>query len=480
MYLTEQYDYKKVLFFFEELSKIPRGSGNTKAVSDYVACFAREHGLKVVQDDSNNVIVYLPATAGFEGKQKIMLQGHLDMVCEKETDCAHDFLSDPLELYIDNGKLAAKGTTLGGDDGIAIAYMMALIDDKEAAHPEMELLMTTDEETGMYGAHDLDKSLLSAKYLINIDSEEEGYCFAGCAGGLRQDITLPVKKNEIFGNGYTIKLNGLLGGHSGVEIHKNRLNANKTMARILFALRDKADYYLLDIQGGKLDNAITRDCTAKIVSDLEEDEMKALVAEIAKVLLAESGSYEPQMSLSCEKYSTGTFSCLDPVSFEKLLYILVQAPYGVQRMSADIAGLVESSLNMGVVRLNEDTATIRFSLRSSVTSYKRYMSDKLTYLAEMMGASSATEGEYPAWEYRKDSFLRDSYVKLFESEYGKKPNVCVMHAGLECGLLSDALPDLDIISIGPDMSDVHTPAERLDIDSAVRVYRFLEKLICML
>ncbi len=481
MYLTEKYDYKKVLYFFEEISRIPRGSGNTGLIADYIEKFAKEHNVKCMRDDSNNCLITLPATPGFEGKDTVMIQGHLDMVCEKDADCAHDFTKDPLELYIENDELHARGTTLGGDDGIAIAYMLALIADKESRHPALELLMTTDEETGMYGAKAFDKSLLHASYLINIDSEEEGICYAGCAGGLRQDIELPVNRIEATGKHYVLKVGGLTGGHSGVEIHKPRLNANKVMARVLFMLRDKVDFLLLDISGGKLDNAITRDCKAEFISEVPLDAVKQAVSGIFDVISNESRSYEPGLSITLEASEDEvTLPVLDVPSFEKLLYIIVQAPYGVQKMSADIEGLVESSLNLGVLKSYEDHVTVRFSLRSSVTSYKTFMSEKLAYLAEMFGAESVTEGEYPAWEYRKDSVLREKYKELYLQEYKKTPEILVMHAGLECGLLSEALPELDIISIGPDMRDVHSPREKLGLESAVRVFKFVEKLICML
>ncbi len=480
-YLTKDFDYKNVLYNFEQLTKIPHGSGNTKAISDYVRDFAKEKGLDVYQDDSNNLIIRVPASKGFEDRKTVMIQGHLDMVCEKEASSKHDFEKDPLDIYIENGALHAKGTTLGGDDGIAIAYMMSLMTFDEP-HPELELLMTTDEETGMYGAKDLDKSLLKASYLINCDSEEEGWCFAGCAGGLRQDISFNLERAETTGTPYILKVSGLTGGHSGVEINKNRINANKLMARVLFMLRDEVEYFLLDIRGGKLDNAITRDCESKFVSDCDELTVKKAVEKINDTLRNESSSREPGLNVSVEVFKTEEkeFFCLTPLCFEKLLYFLVQCPYGIQRMSADVPGLVESSLNLGVLNTTEENANIRFSIRSSVSSMKHYISDKLAYLAELLGASSETEGEYPAWEYRKNSYLRDCYVKLFKEEYGNEPRVEVMHAGLECGLLFEAKPELDIISIGPDMKDVHSPNEQLSLESAVRVYKFLEKLLIML
>lgn len=479
-YVTKEYDYKNVLYYFEQLTEIPHGSGNTKAISDFVCDFARSKNLNVIQDESNNVLVRVPATKGYENKKTVMLQGHLDMVCEKDSDSDHDFLKDGLGIYVKDGALHAKGTTLGGDDGIAIAYMMTLM-SSDTPHPELELLMTTDEETGMYGAKAFDKSLLKASYLINCDSEEEGWCFAGCAGGLRQDVRFVLERAETQGVLLKLKISGLTGGHSGVEINKNRLSANKLMGRVLFMLRDRVDYFLVDINGGKLDNAITRECEAKIVVKASEDNFKAIVKGINDEIKAESDSREPNLMITVEdEDKPGFYSCLKPVCFEKILYFLVNCPFGVQRMSADIPGLVESSVNIGVIRTSEEEMEFRFSIRSSVSSIKCYLSEKLDYLGALLGAESSTEGDYPAWEYKKNSYLRDRYVELFKEEYGKEPKVEVMHAGLECGLLFEANPNLDIISIGPDMKNVHSPNEELSLDSAIRVYKFIEKLLCRL
>ncbi len=481
-YVTEKYDYKNIFFYFEQLTKIPHGSGNVDAISNYLLSFAKEHNAECRQDEKKNVVVFLPATEGFEDRKTVMLQGHMDMVCEKDLDCPHDFTKDPLELYIEDGKLRASGTTLGGDDGIAIAYMMALIADKDAKHPAMELLMTTDEETGMYGAQALDTSDLKGSYLINVDSEEEGRCFCGCAGGLRQNCVLDIQREEATGIIVEIKIIGLTGGHSGVEIDKNRTNANKLMARLLFEMRKPVDYSLAAFRGGKLDNAIPRECIATIVVknfNLQSfrNNVGALVTKYKSELMNSEPNVEFEFGIVPE---TKTVSGLTGNSFGSFLYFLIQAPNGIQRMSSAIPGLVESSLNMGIVFTEEQKAVIRFSLRSSVTSYKQFMSSKLDYLISILGGESSTEGEYPAWEYKSESDLREAFKALYEEEYGKEPVFEVMHAGLECGLLFDKCPGLDIISIGPNMKDVHSPNESLELESAVRVYKFLEKLICRL
>ncbi len=478
-YITENYDYKNILFYFEQLTKIPHGSGNVDAISNYLYSFALEHGAKCRQDEKKNVVVFLPATSGYEDRKTIMLQGHMDMVCEKDSDCPHDFKKDPLELYIKDGRLRAKGTTLGGDDGIAIAYMMAIIADKEAEHPALELIMTTDEETGMYGAQALDTSDLKGSYLINMDSEEEGRVFCGCAGGLRQNCTLDLEREEVTGTVVDIKIKGLTGGHSGVEIDKNRTNANKLMARLLFEFRGHLDYRLVELHGGKLDNAIPREAFSTIViKNFDIEDFKDIAGGLAAKYKCELETSEPGLDFEfCIDPAPKTVNAINGKSYGSLLYFLIQSPNGVQRMSSAIPGLVESSLNMGIVFTEEKQAVIRFSLRSSVTSYKKFMSDKLEYLISILGGETSREGNYPAWEYKKDSVLRGVFKKLYLEEYGKEPVFEVMHAGLECGLLFDKCPGLDIISIGPDMSDVHSPNESLGLESAVRVYKFLEKLL---
>ncbi len=481
-YITENYDYKNILFFFEQLAKIPHGSGNVETISNFLLSFAKEHNCNCRQDEKKNVVVFLPATKGYEDRKTVMLQGHMDMVCEKDSDCPHDFMKDPLELYIEDGKLRAKGTTLGGDDGIAIAYMMALMADKNAEHPAMELVMTTDEETGMFGASALDVSDLKASYLINVDSEEEGRCYCGCAGGLRQNCVLDLEREEMSGIAVEIKIKGLTGGHSGVEIDKNRTNANKLMARLLFELRNPVDYRVVELKGGKLDNAIPREAFATIViKDFNINEFKNAAGSLVAKYKDELNASEPGLEFEfCIVPTEKTYKVINGKSFGSLLYFLIQAPNGVQKMSSAIPGLVESSLNMGIVFTEDTKAVIRFSLRSSVTSFKRYMSAKLDYLISILGGEASTEGDYPAWEYRKESVLRERFKELYVEEYGSEPVFEVMHAGLECGLLFDKCPGLDIISIGPDMRDVHSPNESLDLESAVRVYKFLEKLICRL
>lgn len=480
--MLEKMDYKNVLRYFTELSGVPRGSGHNEKISAYLADFAKAQNLSYVQDEYLNIIIYKPATPGYENHTPVILQGHMDMVCVTEEGVVHDFEKQGLDLFVDGDFLGAKGTTLGGDDGIALAYGMALLADRTISHPALEVVITTDEETGMDGAMGLNPNLLKGRWMVNVDSEDEGVVLVSCAGGLRSVGTLPLRYAKEEGIKLTLSLGGLLGGHSGAEIHKFRTNAVYLMARLLFDLKKKLEergngFYLSSFSGGEKDNAIPCASAAKIVVKKElarecMDEISSLFA----VYKREFASREPGAKLDITS-DEGEFDVIRPVDFEKLLFILMQAPNGVQNMSADIEGLVESSLNLGIFGANEDAAVFHFSVRSSVQSYKYLLRDKLTYLFEFLGGECESGAEYPAWEFRRESALREKFVQVFEEEYNKAPKIEAIHAGLECGLICEKIPDMDIVSIGPDMRDIHTPKERLSISSSIRVYKFLEKLL---
>lgn len=477
-YFLEPYDYKKVLYYFEQLTKIPHGSGNVAQISEYLVNFAKEQGVRYVQDEALNVIMFKEASEGYENAPTVMIQGHMDMVCEKNADSDHDFLKDALKLRMVGDDLMATGTTLGGDDGVAVAYAMALIADKEAKHPALELVITTEEETGMDGAKALDMSELKAAYMINVDSEDEGVVLCSCAGGMRQTCVIPMERIPEQGVACKISLTGLYGGHSGAEIDKNRVNSVYAMTRVLFELREKINYSLLDFSGGLKDNAIPREAFATVVT--EEEDTTLLLKELellAKKYKEELASIEPGFALTGEVQECAEYEVLHPVSFEKLLFFLMQAPNGIQRMSGDIAGLVESSLNLGIFELKENEAEFNFSLRSSSKTYKYFMRDKVEYLVNFLGGESSTHSEYPAWEYRRESVLRDKFRQVYTELYHEEPKMEAIHAGLECGLIAEKMPDLDMISIGPNMRDIHTPQEALNLPSTIRMYRFLEKLL---
>lgn len=474
----EQMDYKGIFKYFSQISKIPRGSGNEDEISEYLVSFAKNQGLEYNKDSANNVIIIKEATKGYENEPAIMLQGHMDMVCEKLKDSSHDFLKDGIKLLIDGDFLHADGTTLGADNGIALAYILALLSDDDLKHPRLEAVITSDEEVGMNGAKALDLSSLKADYMINLDSEEEGYLLASCAGGLTGTSTLPLKRVAVQGKRIKVSIGGLKGGHSGMDIVNNRSNANKLLGRLLFDLRERNTYSVLHMEGGYKDNVIPREAFAELVIDSKDyPKLCENIDEIMKIYKKELVASEPDLEYKVMDMDEGDYMSLDPVSFEKLLFLLIQIPYGVQVMSFDIEGLVESSLNLGIFRLEEEQALICNSVRSSKSSYKHYISNRLEYLVSFLGGDYIVRSEYPAWEYRNESKLRDHLRNLYKEMYGKDMKVEAIHAGLECGLIAEKMPGIDIVSIGPDMSRVHTIDERLSISSAVRVYQFLERVI---
>lgn len=474
----EQMDYKGIFKYFSQISKIPRGSGNEDEISEYLVSFAKNQGLEYNKDSANNVIIIKEATKGYENEPAIMLQGHMDMVCEKLKDSSHDFLKDGIKLLIDGDFLHADGTTLGADNGIALAYILALLSDDDLKHPRLEAVITSDEEVGMNGAKALDLSSLKADYMINLDSEEEGYLLASCAGGLTGTSTLPLKRVAVQGKRIKVSIGGLKGGHSGMDIVNNRSNANKLLGRLLFDLRERNTYSVLHMEGGYKDNVIPREAFAELVIDSKDyPKLCENIDEIMKIYKKELAASEPDLEYKVMDMDEGDYMTLDPVSFEKLLFLLIQIPYGVQVMSSDIEGLVESSLNLGIFRLEEEQALICNSVRSSKSSYKHYISNRLEYLVSFLGGDYIVRSEYPAWEYRNESKLRDHLRNLYKEMYGKDMKVEAIHAGLECGLIAEKMPGIDIVSIGPDMSRVHTIDERLSISSAIRVYQFLERVI---
>lgn len=479
--MFEEIDYKNVLDYFYKISQIPRGSGFNDRISDYLVNFARERGLSYVQDALKNVIIKKPATPGYEGHTGVVIQGHMDMVCVAEEGVSHNFKEEPLSLFVDGDMLGARGTTLGGDDGIAIAYGMALLADNTIPHPALEVVITTDEETGMYGAKGLDASQISGRFMINVDSEDEGVVLVSCAGGLRATGTLPLERTAKRGSMLTVKLSGLMGGHSGAEIHKYRTNAIYLMARLLFELKREEEFSIFMMEGGEKDNAIPVWARAELVVPRErEARVCCRIQEIFGKYKKELGNSEPGMDLTLSNSLEDSYFVLTEESTRKFLFLLLQAPDGVQKMSHEIEGLVESSLNLGILRMDKAEAVFHFSVRSSVGTYKYFLRDKLEELFAFVGARCAADSDYPAWEYRKDSVLREKFTEVFRQFYNEEPKIQAIHAGLECGLICEKIPDMDMISIGPDMRDIHTPKERLSLSSSLRVYKFLEQLLAAL
>lgn len=467
---------ERVFYYFEEIAQIPHGSRNTKAISDYIVAFADAHGLACIQDASNNVIVSKPASAGYEQAVGVILQGHMDMVCEKRPDVTHDFEREGLKLVVDGDYVTADGTTLGGDNGIAVAYMLAILEDPALAHPSLECVFTTDEEIGLLGAYALDMSVLKGRRMINLDSEEEGSIWVSCAGGMTSQSEIPVTRTQAEGCCAKIEISGLLGGHSGTEIDKNRGNATLLMGRFLHELSQKMGFGLIEAEGGRKDNAIPRTTSASLV--LEEERMEELESFAAGFQAALRNEYlhsDEGIFVTVERKGTGVYTVLSPVSREKVIFFLMHVPNGVQKMSGSIDGLVETSCNLGVfsMPLNDDVMFACASVRSSVESARDALGEKICYLTEFLGGEYHVEGAYPAWEYREKSLLRELMVQVYENMYQKQPEVVAIHAGLECGLFYDRIKDLDCVSIGPEMRDVHTSEEALSIPSTERVYQYL-------
>lgn len=472
MRITSGLKPEKVFEYFEDICAIPHGSGNTFAISQYCVDFALKHGLEVSRDSLNNVIIKKPASNGYEDHNAVMIQGHLDMVCEKEKDCKIDFEKDGLDLNIKDGYLIANGTTLGGDDGIAIAMALAILEDDCIQHPPLIAVFTVDEETGMFGAEGIDLSGIDSKILINIDSEAESVLTVSCAGGIRSTVTVPINKTDSFGNVYKINLSGLTGGHSGVEIHCGRLNANKVMARLLLFISDSFEIGISSIKGGLKDNAITRECEAVICCETDLNTLQSICDSFLNKLDTENDS---ETKISVSDFDAKFVS--DIYSSKNIINFLCEVPNGVVKMSDNIDGLVETSLNIGVLNVDEDELCANFSIRSSVNSQKIELADKVKHIAEKHGGSAVCDSEYPAWEYKKESVLRDVMINVHSRLYGKEPVVEAIHAGLECGILCDKIPGLDAVSFGPNILDIHTPSERLEIASVERTYNYLLEIL---
>ena len=457
---------KKALEFFEEFSKIPRGSGNTAAIADYLVKFANQRNLEVIRDSADNVIIRKAATAGYEGKPGIIFQGHTDIVALKTPDCPINMDKEGLKLYRDGDFLRAEGTTLGADDGVAMAYALAILDANDIEHPDFEAVFTSDEEVGLLGATALDTSNIKGKMLINIDSDDEGIFTVGCAGGARVDVTLPVSTKTHIGKIFTLTVKGLRGGHSGVEIDKNRANAIKVVATVLSKFEDVR---LGMSTAGSADNAIPSDAVVTFCSKTPIMEMASILDDIRESLPEEESEVKFKIDLNV----IGSGKMLSVEDSKNIIDLILDMPNGVTRMSEDIEGLVETSLNMGILNLSRKGFELTISVRSAKGAEKAKLLDTIKATAESHGASISVRGEYPAWEYKKDSHLRDVMCKVYSEMYGKDAKVVTIHAGLECGIFSDKIEGLDCVSIGPDNYDIHTPDERLSLSSFERVYKYL-------
>ena len=464
-----------VLGYFEEICSMPHGSGNTKIISDYLVNFAKEQGLRYIQDELNDVIIFVPGTCGMEDHEPVIIQGHMDMVCEKDADCPINMETDGLDLTHDGNYIFARGTTLGGDDGIAVAIAMALAADKDIPHPPRELVITVDEETGMFGAAGIDLSMLKGRMLLNIDSKDEGIFTVSCAGGARATISVPFARKAVYGPAIRLVVDGLQSGHSGVEIHKNRANASKVMGQFLRRIQEKMPLCLVSYHSGTKDNVIPYSCEAHAVA-LGND--LTFINTIAQELQAEIRANFAEPTASIQAYNADALggNALSQEDTAKAISLICAVPNSVQKMSEKIPGLVQTSLNLGVSRLEEDLR-LTFSVRSSVNQEKEDLLQQLRDIAAEYQGNYSQMGEYPAWEYKEDSKLRDTMVAVYRNMYGKEAEVVAIHAGLECGLLGEKLPGLDAVSIGPEMHDIHTSRERLGIASVGRTWDFVKEVL---
>lgn len=474
MSVLENLQPQKVFHFFEEICNIPHGSRNTKQISDYLVQFAKDRNLTCYQDELNNVIIKKDATAGYEASEPIIIQGHMDMVCEKENDCDIDFEKDGIRLIIDGDFVTADGTTLGGDDGIAVAYALAILDSDDIPHPALEVVITVDEEIGMLGAFDMDLSMLKGHKMLNIDSDVEGHFLTSCAGGMSLIADIPVKRTTQVGLAAEIILTGLVGGHSGSEIDKEHGNADILMGRVFSALADVTPFGVITMAGGLKDNAIPRECKATILLPEESlatacDAVKALEAALKNEYIKSDAGIQ----ILVQPMGIQKADILDYASVNRVLCYLRMVPNGILHMSQVMPGLVETSLNLGILELTDESLHTVTSIRSSVSSRKEDVKNRVAMVVELLGGEITIEGDYPAWEYKDKSDVRTEIAAVYKDLFGEEPVFEAIHAGLECGIFSEKIKDLDCVSFGPNNYDIHTPKERLSISSTERMWRLI-------
>lgn len=467
---------EKVFYYFEKIAAIPHGSSDMDAISGFCVDFAKKNGLDFIRDEADNVIIFKSGTAGYENSEPVILQGHLDMVCQRDEGVDFDFEKDGIDIFVDGDFIKAKGTTLGADNGIAVAVILAILESRDIPHPPIEAVFTTDEEIGMLGAAKLDFDKLKSKRMINIDSEDLKILTVACAGGSDLEMTLPVEREGKHGKKVRLTVTGLKGGHSGVEINAGRVNADILAGRILNFIAENASASLISIDGGSKGNAIPRNCCMELCVE-NPDEFQKKVSVVIDEIKKEISSREADFTAETEILEDGTFSCLNPQSFKTLIFTLVNAPNGVMEMSADIEGLVETSLNLGILKTDDDSITLLFALRSSIASAMKFLENRLLNLGEFIGASCKTSGHYPPWEFKENSPLQRLYKDVYSKITGSKCTVEAIHAGLECAVFANGIDGLDCISIGPEMHDIHTTSERLSISSVGILYEILLELL---
>ena len=438
--------------------------------------FAESHGLEFYCDDADNVIIYKLASEGYEKSEPVILQGHLDMVCQKTPESETDFLKNGIEAFVDGDFIKAKGTTLGADNGIAVAMVLAILEDNSLSHPALEAVFTTDEEVGMLGAAALDMSKLKSKKMINMDSEEEDILTVSCAGGSDVQAKISLNRERKTGDEIILTLRGLKGGHSGVEIDKGRVNANMLAGRVLNYLNKNTDFDLISINGGDKGNAITNLCIIEILaSDSAKFSEKA--KEYLQIIKAEISAREPDFDFVIECNANCEREVITKEIKDNLIFALLCAPGGIVEMSAEIEGLVETSLNLGILQTNTEEVMMNFALRSNKSSALRSLEEKLETFFKPLNGNVEISGHYPPWEYNDNSDLQNIYIEAYKEQFDKEPKIEAIHAGLECGVFSSEIEGMDCIALGPQMYDVHTVNEKLSISSTERIFNLVIKIL---
>lgn len=467
---------ERVFYYFKQISDVPRGSGNCSGMARFCKNFAVNHNLKYVKDDANNVVIFKDGTPGYENSEPVILQGHTDMVCQKTENADTDFINRGIELFVDGDFLKAKETTLGADNGIAVAMILAILESDNIPHPPIEAVFTSDEEIGLIGAAKLDMSVLKGKKMINLDSEEDDTVTVSCAGGCHFLAKTLLSLQEKNGTKITVTLKGLKGGHSGVEINNNRVNADTLAGRFLNHLKQSCDFDIININGGDKDNAIPNKCTIELCVD-DADLFIKNAEEYLNIIKTEISDRESSFTFNFDKSEKASYKVLSDEIKNKLIFALTCVPNGVLEMSAEIKGLVQTSLNLGILKIENDVLSLHFGLRSNKKSGLSFLIEKLIAFFSSVNWETDTNGHYPPWEYKEDSQLRDLYKNVYKDYFGTEPKVEAIHAGLECGVFADAINGIDCISIGPALFDVHTVNEKLSISSTEHVYNILLKIL---
>lgn len=475
-----------VFYYFEDICEIPHGSGNIEKISDYLVKFAKDHSLKYIQDHVKNVIIFKEASSGYEDQETIILQSHMDMVTVQKSSSNIDLEQVGINICLDGDRIYAKDTSLGGDNGIGMSYALGILSSDDLEHPRLECIFTVDEEVGMDGAAAIDLSMLQGRKLINIDSEEEGVLLSSCAGGSKLSGSLVLEAKEMSGMKVTLTLSGCKGGHSGVEIHTGRANAIYVLMRCLLQLDQEFNYGIVSVEGGQKDNAIPREARAIIV--MKEDDfprLEEVVKVITNTLAREYVLKEDGISLVAMKEGNSSGAsdgqninnaCFDSVrdnELRRMFSFILNQPDGVISMSSSMEGVVETSLNLGILKLDKGILTTCYAVRSNIDSAREALVARMNLLIEQLGGSCTIGGEYPAWEYLEESKLRERMKYVYNKLYGRKIRVEGVHAGLECGILSKKIKGLDCVSIGPNMEGIHTTEECFSIASVDRVWNYL-------